>query len=84
VAAGEEVLGAARDALRRRRRLHVRYLVPSRDEATERDVDPMRVLNIGERWYLEGWCHRAEAVRLFRLDRVVGIEVLDADGTPAG
>ena len=76
------VLAAARDALRRHRRLHVRYLVPSRDEATERDVDPMRVLNTGERWYLEGWCHRAEAVRLFRLDRIVGIEVLDADGTP--
>ena len=42
----------------------------------------MRVLNTGDRWYLEGWCHRAEAVRLFRLDRVVAIEVLDADGTP--
>jgi predicted DNA-binding transcriptional regulator YafY len=80
--AQEHVLAAARDGLRRHRRLHVRYLVPSRDEATERDVDPMRVLNTGERWYLEGWCHRAEAVRLFRLDRILGIEVLDADGTP--
>jgi proteasome accessory factor C len=78
----EDVLSAARDAVRRHRRLHLRYLVPSRDEATERDVDPMRVLNTGDRWYLEGWCHRAEAVRLFRLDRVVAIEVLDADGTP--
>jgi predicted DNA-binding transcriptional regulator YafY len=78
----EDVLSAARDGVRRHRRLHLRYLVPSRDEATERDVDPMRVLNTGDRWYLEGWCHRAEAVRLFRLDRVVEIEVLDADGTP--
>ena len=78
----EDVLTAARDGVRRHRRLHQRYLVPSRDEATERDVDPMRVLNTGDRWYLEGWCHRAEAVRLFRLDRVVAIEVLDADGTP--
>ena len=34
------------------------------------------------RWYLEGWCHRAEGVRLFRLDRIEAIEVLDADGTP--
>jgi proteasome accessory factor C len=78
----EDVLSAARDGVRRHRRLHLRYLVPSRDEATERDVDPMRVLNTGDHWYLEGWCHRAEAVRLFRLDRVVSIEVLDADGTP--
>jgi predicted DNA-binding transcriptional regulator YafY len=80
--AQESVLAAARQGVRRHRRLHLRYLVPSRDEATERDVDPMRVLNTGDRWYLEGWCHRAEAVRLFRLDRIVGIEVLDVDGMP--
>jgi predicted DNA-binding transcriptional regulator YafY len=80
--AQENVLAAARESLRHRRRLHLRYLVPSRDETTERDVDPMRVLNVGDRWYLEGWCHRSEAVRLFRLDRIVGIDVLDVDGTP--
>jgi predicted DNA-binding transcriptional regulator YafY len=80
--AQENVLAAAREALQHRRRLHLRYLVPSRDETTERDVDPMRVLNVGDRWYLEGWCHRSEAVRLFRLDRIVGIAVLDVEGTP--
>ncbi len=51
--------------------------MPTRDETTERDVDPMRVLLVDGRWYLEGWCHRAEAVRLFRLDRVDQIEPLD-------
>ena len=80
--AQEPTLAAARDAVRRQRRVRLRYLVPSRDETTDRDVDPMRVANVGDRWYLEGWCHRAEAVRLFRLDRVVTIEVLDVDGTP--
>jgi proteasome accessory factor C len=54
--------------------------VPTRDETTERDVDPMRVVLMDGRWYLEGWCHRAEAVRLFRLDRIVEVTVLD---TPA-
>ena len=29
----------------------------------------------------EGWCHRAEDTRLFRLDRIETAEVLDADGT---
>ena len=56
--------------------------MPARDEATERDVDPMRVVNIDAHWYLEGWCHVAEGVRLFRLDRIESIEVLDEDGTP--
>jgi len=77
-----DVVGACEDAVRRHRRLHLQYLVPHRDETTERDVDPMRVLHVDGRWYLEGWCHRAEAVRLFRLDRVVQARVLDHDGTP--
>lgn len=80
--ADPQVLAAARDALARHRRVHLRYVVPGRDEATERDVDPMRVLGLDGSWYLEGWCHRAEAMRLFRLDRVEMISVLDLDGTP--
>jgi proteasome accessory factor C len=72
-----DVLAACRGALADKRRLHLTYFVPARDETTERDVDPMRVVLMDGRWYLEGWCHRAEAVRLFRLDRIVGLEVLD-------
>jgi proteasome accessory factor C len=56
--------------------------VPTRDEVTERDVDPMRVVYLDGHWYLEGWCHRAEDVRLFRLDRIQTLELLDVDGTP--
>jgi proteasome accessory factor C len=66
-----------RDALARGRRLHLSYYVPGRDEATERDVDPMRLLVVEGRTYLEGWCLRAEAVRLFRMDRVLDLAVLD-------
>lgn len=80
--AQEVTLATVREALGRRRRLHLRYLVPSRDETTERDVDPMRLVAVAGRWYLEAWCHRAEGVRLFRLDRVVAVALLEADGTP--
>jgi proteasome accessory factor C len=72
-----DVLGELQDALLRQRRIHLRYYVPGRDEATERDVDPMRLLVVEGRTYLEGWCRRADGVRLFRLDRVLGLEVLD-------
>jgi predicted DNA-binding transcriptional regulator YafY len=78
----EEVLATVRAALRGRRRLHLRYLVLSRDEATDRQVDPMRVLTVDGRWYLEGWDHRSSSVRLFRLDRVLHAELTGADGTP--
>jgi proteasome accessory factor C len=71
-----------RDALDRGRRLHLTYYVPGRDESTERDVDPMRLLVADGRPYLEAWCLRAEAMRLFRLDRVLRLEVLDVPSSP--
>ena len=64
-------------ALSAGRRVHLRHYAPKRDEATERDVDPMRLLVVEGRTYLEGWCRRAEGVRLFRLDRVMSVDVLD-------
>jgi proteasome accessory factor C len=64
-------------ALSAGKRVHLRHYRPSRDEATERDVDPMRLLVVEGRTYLEGWCRRAEGVRLFRLDRVLSVDVLD-------
>jgi proteasome accessory factor C len=78
----QRLLGQIRAALAESRRLHLRYLVEARDETTERDVDPMRVLSVDGRWYLEAWCHRARDVRLFRLDRIERLEVLDVDGSP--
>jgi proteasome accessory factor C len=81
----QAVLDQLRDALAGRRRVHLSYYVPGRDEATERDVDPMRLLVVEGRTYLEGWCRRADAVRLFRLDRVLSLDVLDvAAEVPAG
>ena len=80
--AAEGYAGQIRAALSAKRRVHLRYYVPGRDEATERDVDPMRLLVVEGRPYLEGWCLRAEGVRLFRLDRVLSLDVLDVPSAP--
>ncbi len=37
----------------------------------------LRLLLVEGHAYLEAWCRRAEAVRLFRLDRVLELTVLD-------
>ncbi|HSN07230.1 MAG TPA: WYL domain-containing protein [Candidatus Angelobacter sp.] len=71
-----EVADAVARALAEGRRLHLHY-VGSLDERTERDVDPMRLLTLEGRTYLEAWCRRAEAVRTFRLDRIEAAELLD-------
>jgi len=73
----QSVTAHVTDALSQGKRLHIAYYVHGRDEATERDVDPMRLLMVDGRSYLEGWCRRASAVRLFRLDRIMSIQVLD-------
>ena len=82
VDAREQSLSVVRDGLERRRALHLHYYVPSRDERTERTVDPMRLLLVDGHWYLEAWCRGAEGVRLFRLDRIDSVDVLDEAAAP--
>ncbi len=73
---------ALQEALRDARRVRLDYLVASRDDLTTRDVDPMRLYAQDGHWYLEAYCHRAADTRLFRLDRIESMQVLDVDGTP--
>ncbi|MEV5410704.1 WYL domain-containing protein [Thermopolyspora sp. NPDC052614] len=82
VEAAPDALATVNDALRRGRRLSLRYYVPGRDEITPREVDPTRVVMADGRAYLEGWCYRAEGMRLFRLDRILSAEALDVEASP--
>ncbi len=75
---GDAATRAAVDrALRENRRMHLRYYVPGRDETTERDVDPLRLVVSEGHSYLEAWDHRVEETRFFRLDRMTAAEVLE-------
>ncbi|GIM85794.1 helix-turn-helix transcriptional regulator [Salinispora arenicola] len=58
-----------RAAVESGRALRITYYSVARDETIERIVDPLRMLIIGGRAYLEAWCRRAEGMRLFRVDR---------------
>lgn len=64
------------------RRLRLEYYVPTRDESTSREVDPLALVTRDGVDYLDAWCHRAEARRTFRLDRVHDLEVLDTRAEP--
>ncbi|WP_326788776.1 helix-turn-helix transcriptional regulator [Streptomyces sp. NBC_00151] len=68
-------------AISERRRLWIRYYSPSRDELSEREIDPIRLVSVGHT-YVEAWCRRSEARRTFRLDRVAEIRILDEPSAP--
>ena len=79
-------LNALRDRLSHavddQRQVRLDYYVPTRDESTERVVDPLRVVSADGNTYLEAYCHLAEDQRLFRLDRISSAEVLDTPVEP--
>lgn len=81
-AAEEAVTCAVRDAMAAERALRIRYYTAGRDAVSQRTIDPMRLLIVEGRGYLEAWCRRAEGVRLFRLDRVEDVQVLDEPSAP--
>lgn len=68
---------ALREAIAGNRQARLDYYVPTRDETTRRTVDPLELLRREGHDYLDAWCHVAQARRLFRLDRLHAVEVVD-------
>ncbi|WP_189152601.1 helix-turn-helix transcriptional regulator [Lentzea pudingi] len=77
-----EIRAAVQDAVKRERAVRIRYYSQSHDAMSDRVVDPMRLLLVEGRGYLEGWCRAALGVRLFRLDRIDEVRVLDEPSSP--
>lgn len=75
------VIAAVRAGIEQRRQVHLRYVVPARDEVTERFVEPLRAFLHENAWYLDAWCHRAGGRRNFRLDRIQSVELTDRPAT---
>jgi predicted DNA-binding transcriptional regulator YafY len=51
-----------------RKRLHLAYFNRMRDDITERDVSPQRLVHYRDNWYLDAWCHLRNDLRSFALD----------------
>jgi proteasome accessory factor C len=70
------------EAIRTNRQARLDYYVPTRDETTRRTVDPLELLSGEGHDYLDAWCHLAQARRLFRLDRMRMVEIVDEPRQP--
>lgn len=63
-------------AIQARRRVWIRYGGPNGE--TRRAIDPYGMVFRDGRWYVVGWCHLREAIRVFRLDRVQRLRLLSS------
>jgi predicted DNA-binding transcriptional regulator YafY len=69
--------GSAASALLERKRLRIAYYTRARDEVTQRDVSPQRLVHYRENWYLDAWCHLRRDIRSFAVDAIRAAEMLD-------
>lgn len=76
----DAVRAAVDGALAENRQLAIRYASGTHDEVTERIVVPARIVTVDGISYLEAYCHQAQAIRTFRLDRVLEASVGPAEG----
>ncbi len=65
-----ETLALLQRAVTDRTCVRIRYFVRQRDEASERDIEPLRIFSLDSTWYVEAWCRTAEGLRNFRLDNI--------------
>jgi len=63
-------LEAVRNAAARGERVEIDYWSAGRDELTTRRIDPTVAFFAMGEWYVSAYCHRANAERMFRIDRI--------------
>ncbi|MBC7252761.1 MAG: transcriptional regulator [Actinobacteria bacterium] len=64
------------------RSVTISYHSLSRDEVTERTVDPYGFLFRSNAWYLVGYCHLRGEIKIFKVDRILEAELLEETFQP--
>ena len=74
---GESQLAQVRSAIRDRRVVRLLYHAYRRPGPEPRVVEPVKLICLGEVWYLAAYCRLRQAPRIFRLDRVDRLDLQD-------
>jgi predicted DNA-binding transcriptional regulator YafY len=64
-------------ALIGRQQLHISYHGRRKDDTSERNISPQRLTQYRNSWYLDAWCHKAEGLRSFALERISDQSLLE-------
>ncbi|MFN8051247.1 MAG: WYL domain-containing protein [Acidimicrobiales bacterium] len=75
--ADADTLATLQEGRTEHRQVEIDYYSYSTDESRLRCIDPYRVYATEGNWYVIGWCHSAEAERLFRVDRIRSARLTD-------
>lgn len=70
-------LEGLRSAARERRRVRIDYQGRDRMKTSQRELDPYALVHRWGWWYVVGYCHLRQDLRIFRLDRIEGLTLLD-------
>jgi proteasome accessory factor C len=77
-----DTLARMREASAEHRQVEIDYYGYGRDEHTTRIIDPYVVYTTAGQWYVAAYCHLAQDERLFRIDRVTSVRLLDSTFSP--
>jgi predicted DNA-binding transcriptional regulator YafY len=70
----ESLFKEINEAIKNHTLLRMKYYSFSRDEVTDRIIEPYQLVFKDGFWYLVAFCHRNQETRLFRIDRIRGLE----------
>lgn len=73
----QETLARVQEAVQQRRHIDMLYFTMSRNESTRRTVAPYKIWFYDETFYLIGFCSLRREVRLFAVDRIERINLLE-------
>ncbi|MEK8129017.1 YafY family protein [Paenibacillus filicis] len=60
------------------RTVRIAYRKANSEQADEREVDPYGLAYDRNEWYSVAFCHRSQAVRTFRVDRIAWLDLVEA------
>jgi predicted DNA-binding transcriptional regulator YafY len=66
-----------RFAIHEGKRIRIMYRGQGQPEPLQREIDPYALVHRGGWWYSVGYCHLRQALRTFRVDRIIDLAVLD-------
>jgi proteasome accessory factor C len=79
VSGDSENLAALKAAATERRVVRITYRSLTHEEETVRDIEPWAVVTTLGNWYVRGHCQMVDAERVFRVDRIRHMEVLNEE-----